>query len=317
MSSPQFYTQPKDTLPRHLRNEHMMRLNGNLSLVELFALIDELWKGVQPDIPFRPIQGEQFAKYPSIVYSVESKVPEQSDVKHRIREFIENPQTGQLYKITAQKFRHIITFSAVTKLEPELAESIIEAFEDFMFTITPVLVEQGVARIVYGRREPDSVVNKTGEDLNRRTVAYDVYLEKVYQIPVDQLEDIRVRAKVYVERNHNLFTGESGNDYIEVPSNYLEVGKVILVTMTTNGFLPGGLLTQTTYTVTAVDGTKVYLEDSNGDPVTITSDGTGRLSIWIPRPPLEIEDDYQPVPFSLLDDNGNPILDDDGNPIYF
>jgi hypothetical protein len=288
---PQYFSQPAESLPPHLRVEHMGRAEGNLTYTEMIRVIRALWEEALPDIPLRPVQGPKFSMYPVIVHGIEVKVPEKADTKKRIREYIKNPETGQMYQIKAQRFRYIVTFKVITENEPDLAEDIMERFEDFMDEITPALKELGVSEIFYGRRQPDSTENRSGEDTTARKVAYEIYLEKVYQIPVAEFEDITIRARVHLERNRNLFTGTAGDDFIEIPSHDLEIGATVLITATTEGFLPLPLRTQRLYEVVDVDETKVYLVDYNDDPVTITADGVGRLSIWRHRPRVIIEDE--------------------------
>ena len=289
---PQYFSQPAETLPVHLRQQEMGRHEGNLSYIQMIHLIRDLWEETMPDIPLRPVQGPKFAHYPVIVHAIEVKVPTKEDTKKRIREYIKNPQTGQMYQIKGQRFRHIVTFKVITKDEPDLAEQIMERFEDFMDEITPVLKELGVSEIFYGRRQPDSTENRTGEDTTARKVAYEIYLEKVTQTPVDTLDDILIRARVHLERNLNLFQGTTGDTFIDLPSHGLAVGTEVLITATTEDFLPEPLQTQTRYFVSAVDETKVYLVDSDGDPITITTDGTGRLTIWRTYPSIQIEDEF-------------------------
>lgn len=287
-----YFSQPKNEISAPLRDWDKLRASGNLTFPELIALISELWNKAQPDIPIVPTQGKNFAKYPSIVYGTEIRVPRQDSPKRRHREYVHSPD-GTLYKISGQHFRHLISFTCTTQNEPELAEALIETFEDFMEEITGIMKLLGLAEFFYGRRLPDAEENRDAEDICKRTVVYEAYFEKVTQTPVDQFKEIVVNARQFLENIRNIFTGESGNDYIVVDSSHaLDVNMEVIISSDEDNFLPLGLNNGWRYVVTAVDGNKIYLETLSGRPISLGSNGSGRLALWMRRPAVHIEDEF-------------------------
>lgn len=292
MSTP-YFVQPKNDIAAPLRDWDRLRASGNLSYLEFIALVTELWERRTPDVPIFPTQGKQFARYPCIVYGTQVKTAMQSEPKKRHREFITNPNTNQVYRITGQRFKLVVSFSVTTENEPKLAEEILEAFEDFMDEITPVLKKSGLSEIVYGRQLPDAMENRDAEDICKRSVAYEVTIERVRQIPVDQLNEIVVQARTFVESIRNVFTGTAGDDFIVVADDHaIPLEAEVLVTPDEIEFLPEGLHAGWRYVVDAIDGNKLYLTTIGGDPINITADGIGRLSLWLGKVKVDIEDEF-------------------------
>jgi hypothetical protein len=289
---PEYYTQPKNEIAAPLRNWEHLRASGNLTFREMIALIQELWNEGQPDIPLLPTQGKNFAKYPCIVYGIENKTTANSDDKRRHREFVKDQTTGQIYRVVGQVFNHIISFTVITENEPDLAEAIMELFEDFMEEITPVLQKLGISNIWYGRRLSDSDENRDAEDICKRAVVYRIHLERVRQIPVDRFDTILVRARTFLESIRDVFTATSGTDYIVVQTHALTVGAEVVVHEDLDNPLPEGLHHGWRYTITAIDGNKLYLQSAAGDAISITADGVGRLAVWLGHVEVDIQDEY-------------------------
>lgn len=292
MTTP-YFVQPKSEIAAPLRDWDRLRASGNLSYLEFISLVKELWERRTPDVPIFPTQGKQFARYPCIVYGTQVKTAMQNEPKKRHREFITHPTTGQIYKITGQRFKLVVSFSITTENEPILAEEILEAFEDFMEEITPILKKSGLSEIVYGRQLPDAMENRDAEDVCKRSVAYEVTIERVRQTPVDQLNEIIIHARTFVESIRNVFLGTAGDDFIVVSDDHaIPVGAEVLVAPDETGFLPEGIHSGWRYVVSAVDGNKLYLTAlGSGDPINITADGVGRLGLWLGKVRVDIEDE--------------------------
>lgn len=292
---PPYFTPPKNVVNAPIRDWAPLRANGNLTYREFIAMVSKFWNERVPDVPLIPYQGKNFARTPAIVYSLEVKTPIPNDRKKHHREFITNPATDQMYRITGQRFKHIVTFRVVTANEPELAEEILESFEFYMDEMTAVYKENGLSEIVYGRRLPDSTENRESQDVCIRAVAYEVTTEDVRQWPVAQLNEIIIQARMFVSESRNGFYGEAGNDYIVVDARPdLPVGLEVVISDLpgSDTFLPGGLHNGWKYTIASIDGARIYLLKPDGTPINITFDGQGGLYYWPGTPRVHIEDEF-------------------------
>jgi len=81
---------------------------------------------------------------------------------------------------------------------PEVAEKIIETFEDFMLEYTPVFKRLGASELVYARRLSDSEENRDATDVNKRTVTYMLTTEKLIGMEVGTIEKIVIDVRRYM-----------------------------------------------------------------------------------------------------------------------
>lgn len=289
-----YFDMPKNEIAAPLRDWDRLRAQGNLTYLEFIALVKELWERAHPDIPIHPTRGKQFAVYPCIVYGLESRSTATNESKARHREFKED-ENNNVYRIKGQRFLNLVSFTAVTRNEPELAENIMETFELFMGEITPVIKLLGVSELIYGRRLSDTDQNRDNDDVCTRAVVYQVFTEHVTQTKEEVLKEIIIQARTFIEEFRNIFTAQAGDDFITVQSHALPSGAEVQVLEPVpedGGFLPAGLHAGWRYRVLATDGNKIYLETLTGDPVSITEDGVGRLAIWINSPTVNILDEH-------------------------
>lgn len=289
-----YFDMPKNEIAAPLRDWDRLRAQGNLTYLEFIALVKELWERAHPDIPIHPTRGKQFAVYPCIVYGLESRSTATNESKARHREFKED-ENNNVYRIKGQRFLNLVSFTAVTRNEPELAENIMETFELFMGEITPVIKLLGISELIYGRRLSDTDQNRDNDDVCTRAVVYQVFTEHVTQTKEEVLKEIIIQARTFIEEFRNIFTAQAGDDFITVQSHALPNGAEVQVLEPVpedGGFLPAGLHAGWRYRVLATDGNKIYLETLTGDPVFITEDGVGRLAIWINSPTVNILDEH-------------------------
>ncbi|HJS83593.1 MAG TPA: hypothetical protein VJ742_12240 [Nitrososphaera sp.] len=173
---------------------HHLRAKGNLSYLEFIRQLESVWSDGHPDVPFFAMTGQQYAKYPCIVYHLQLRKTHPSEPKARYREEIFSDDPKTIYIVAGQRFQNVINFTAISE-NPLEAEELIESFEDFMFEFTPVFKELGVSELIYARRLPDAEENRSGQDVCKRTVAYLVTTEKVIQTTMDRWEKILIRAR--------------------------------------------------------------------------------------------------------------------------
>ena len=79
----------------------------------------------------------------------------------------------------------------------EIADRIMEVFEDFMLEYTPVFKRLGASEFVYARRYSDSEINRDETDVNKRIVTYMLTTEKLLATTHEKIESIVVDIRNY------------------------------------------------------------------------------------------------------------------------
>lgn len=191
-----------------------LQASGNLTYLEFIAVVKALWENAYPDIKVKPTQSATYAEYPVIVYSLELRKAHSVEPKPRAR----TTQTNKNIVVFGQRFQNIISFTVITQANagaekgaaarysgPEVADNIIEIFEDFMLEHTPVFKRLGASEFVYSRRLSDSEENKENTDLCKRTVTYMLTTEKLFAQSVDKIEEIVIDVRRYMEYEKSLW----------------------------------------------------------------------------------------------------------------
>lgn len=263
---------PRNPLPVR---EHM-RASGNMSYLDFVRLVKYLWNLANPDIPMVPDQSEAFAVYPCIAYSLGLRKTFKNEPKFKHRDFVED-DTGQKYRITGQRYDNIVQFSVVTRSEPELADQIIENFEEFMIECTPIFKELGASDFFYSRRLSDNEESRKSEDTSVRTVCYLLVTETIVQTSVETLESVLINARVFLNDLGPVFT--STQEYLTIPDHTLMEGDRVIVRAISNTPLPSGLHNGWVYVVAATDHDKIYLAGLQ-DQLIEPGVGSGYLGLW-------------------------------------
>lgn len=176
-----------------------LRADGNLSYIDFIRVVERVWSNAHPGIPMYATGTKSFAVYPCIVYGLEMRRPHPDEPKKRRREEIATHKDENAIIIDAQRFQNLVTFTVFTEQNPQVAEELIEVFEDFMMEFTPLFKRLGVSEFVYSRRMPDGGENRQGVDVITRTVAYLVTIEKVIKSSVWKLNDVYVDVRRFLE----------------------------------------------------------------------------------------------------------------------
>lgn len=174
---------------------------ANLTYPQMMLLLKQLWESLHPEISFVPFGGSQ--KYDPerghIVYALDNRKPAADNSKKRIREITDAIDVeSKKVMIFTQTFNNLISFTAIHK-DPIIAEELIEAFEDFIIEVTPILLRNGAQSVHYARRTHDEHKQRYGEDVAARVIIYDIQLQKVLIAEISALEEISVRAQNYVQ----------------------------------------------------------------------------------------------------------------------
>lgn len=286
--------------PKH---REPLKAEGNLDYLQFIALLQGIWAEAHPDIPIKPTQSKTFVKYPVIVYGLQLRKPMNVEPKQRYREEISRPDEETNIIINAQRFENVISFEVRTQGNPEMAEAIIEVFEDFMQEYTPVFKRLGVSDLFYMRRTPDGEETRRDEDVEVRTVAYMVTLEKIRVTESRKLKELTVRARTMLHNEGNVFHALTDDQtWITVINHNYRLYDFISLQGphssqtydTIPRQFPEGLWVDTFYQITEIDGDDLYLSYLNGDPIHITQKGMGRhKQAPIPYGDIEIEDNLQ------------------------
>jgi hypothetical protein len=191
-----------------------LQASGNLSYLEFIAVVKSLWENAYPDIKIKPTQSGSYADYPVIVYGLELRKAHTSEPKPRTR----TTQTNKDVVVFGQRFQNIVSFTVITEANagakqgsaarysgPEVADNIMEIFEDFMLEHTPVFKRLGASEFVYSRRLSDSEENRDSTDICKRTVTYMLTTEKLFAQNVDQIESIVLDVRRYMSYEQSIW----------------------------------------------------------------------------------------------------------------
>ena len=197
-----------------------LQASGNLSYLEFVAVVKALWENAYPDIKIKPTQSGTYAEYPVIVYGLELRKSHTSEPKPRTR----TSQTNTNVVVFGQRFQNIVSFTVITEANagakqgssarysgPEVADNIIEIFEDFMLEHTPVFKRLGASEFVYSRRLSDSEENRDSTDICKRTVTYMLTTEKLFAQNVDLIESIVVDVRRYMSYEKSIWDEAHSN----------------------------------------------------------------------------------------------------------
>jgi hypothetical protein len=212
-----------DSDPRRLKAE------GNLSFLSFIEIVKMLWENSYPDIPIVATFGGKFAKYPCIAYGTELKRAHSQEPKTRYRERVLGDD-NVYYIVEGQRFQNIISFAVMVEANAgqldgdiqryegaEVADRIIEIFEDFMMEYTPVFKRLGASEFVYARRMSDTEINMDQTDIIKRMVTYMLTTEKIVVSAVGRIEQIVADIRQWVAYEKTLIdeAATPNSQYVE------------------------------------------------------------------------------------------------------
>jgi hypothetical protein len=203
-----------------------LQAQGNLNYLEFIDIVRILWSQVQSDIPIVPMQGGKYANYPCIAYSMELRKAHSSEPKPRTRQVLSDISQH----IYGQRFQNIIAFTILTQsnagsidapagsdeynsrlhyVGAEVADRIIEIFEEFMLEYTPVFKRLGASEFVYARRLSDAEINRDQIDVNKRVVTYMLTTERLMATSHEKIEKVAVDVRTYMAVEKELVIQEN------------------------------------------------------------------------------------------------------------
>lgn len=185
-------------------SQRHLRARGHLTYLQYIRLVKNMWEKSNPQVPLVSTGDRENAVYPSILHALDLRTTRENEPKPRFRETIEDGDNNT-YVIFGQRFDNIVSFTAITESDPELADEIIESFEDFMQGLIPALKQAGISELVYNRRYPDTETDRTGKGIVSRSVSYRVTTEKVTSVNIaSYLNDISLSIETNTEQDLDL-----------------------------------------------------------------------------------------------------------------
>lgn len=229
------YSESKQRLqeqdPRYYNDTDSRRLKaeGNLSYLEFIEIVKKLWENSYPDIPIVATFNGKMATYPCIAYGLELKRAHNQEPKMRYRDKALGDD-GKYYIIEAQRFQNIVSFTTIVKANAgqldgdtqryagaEVADRIVDIFEDFMLEYTPVFKRLGASEFVYARRLSDTEINMAETDVVKRAVTYLLTTEKIHVTEVGKVESIVADVRQWVSYEKELIDQAAAT-----PSSYYD-----------------------------------------------------------------------------------------------
>lgn len=224
----------------------VLQSDGNLTYLEFIAAVKSLWENGHPNYPVKSTSsGENsFTWYNPesnalentdaiIVYSLELRKAHSVEPKPRMRQITNN----NIY-VYGQRFQNIVSFTAMSPVGKRegnnpldvcddhdnayLAESLIEAFEDFMLEYTPIFKKIGASELVYSRRLSDSEVNRDQKDVHKRTVTYMLTTEKTFAAQAGTIEKIAIDVRQYMAYESEMLVPATPN-YGDITINLIDL----------------------------------------------------------------------------------------------
>ena len=216
------YTESRDRLreqdPKYYNDSDSRRLKaeGNLTYLGFIEVVKMLWENSYPDIPIVATFGGKFASYPCIAYGLELKRAHNQEPKMRYRDKALG-EDGKYYIIEGQRFQNVVSFTVMVEANAgqlsgdqqryagaEVADRVMEIFEDFMLEYTPVFKRLVASELVYARRVSDTETNMDQTDIVKRTVTYLLTTEKIHVSAVDKIESIVADIRQWVSYEKDL-----------------------------------------------------------------------------------------------------------------
>lgn len=130
--------------------------------------------------------------HPIITYKVIYRKPK-GELKPRVRQQIyeksDDPNDDRLGEIYGQKFKCLIQFNVFASVY-DLAEQVMEEFEEQIFTYTGFFKKNGVSEILFEEQATDSSYDMYRQTISVRNIRYIVEVEKLIAMFQEKLKEV-------------------------------------------------------------------------------------------------------------------------------
>lgn len=136
-----------------------------------------------PDLPM---------DHPIITYKVisrKAKTELKPRVRQQIHEQTDDPNDERLGEIYGQKFKCLIQFNIFASVY-DLAEQVMEEFEEQIFTYTGFFKKNGVSEILFDEQATDTSYDMYRQTISVRNLRYTVEVEKLIAMFQEKLKEV-------------------------------------------------------------------------------------------------------------------------------
>lgn len=183
-----------------VHDSRILKAEKSASLFDFIKMIDKLVTITMKDldVQFIPDEGkivylsnDQPLNKPFITYKLISRKPK-GEIKPRFREDFKeskNGETGRVGEIYGQKFKCHVQFNIFASVY-EVAEQVMERFEELMITYAGYFKKNGVAELLFDQQFTDQTFETMRQTLSIRNISYYVEVEKLTVIMRESIKAI-------------------------------------------------------------------------------------------------------------------------------
>lgn len=174
---------------------------ANASLFDFIKMVEKLTLLTLKDleVEFIPDENKNIVEnadikldHPVITYKVIFRKPK-TELKPRIRQTIrekaEDADEERVGEVYGQKFDCIIQFNVFASVY-DVAEQVMERFEEMIFVYTGWMKNQGVAELLFDQQLTDENYDLFRQTISVRNLRYKVEVEKLHVIFTDKIKSI-------------------------------------------------------------------------------------------------------------------------------
>lgn len=167
---------------------------GNIQYRDVIKMIGAMWEGAHPEVIFRRwADNEEYnPEYGYIIYSLVARVPADNNAKPRMHQEYRKSD-GVPMTAFIQSFMNQVRFSAMHR-DPDVADEMIEEFEDFMMVAIPVLMKNGVEQIFYLQRNSDQNQSRPSQDMSIASMDWRIFTQKQFHVENAVIDDFFIRV---------------------------------------------------------------------------------------------------------------------------
>jgi len=153
------------------------------------------WGQMRPH--FSSTEDAEDIPLPIITYEVVDRkpTPERGEIKPRIRNKVQDPDTGETINLYGQWFDYILQFNVWDKSVQNVID-LLGDLEKLILTYTGYFKQQGVSELLFEEQLRDDKLTKWDESLNVRSIRYKVRIEVLQVIATGVLEDIDIEKEL-------------------------------------------------------------------------------------------------------------------------
>lgn len=191
----------RSTTPYQSEQTGIQTAEKSASLFDFIKMVNKLSAIILKDldVEFIPDENKKIVSNvdikldrPVITYKVISRKPK-AELKPRIRQTIRektnDPNDERVGEIYGQKFECLIQFNVFASVY-DIAEQVMEKFEEMIFTYTGWMKKNGVAELLFEQQLTDEHYDMFRQTISVRNIRYRVEVEKLNVIFQDKLKEI-------------------------------------------------------------------------------------------------------------------------------